>query len=121
MADPTTENQQEQQAETTVEPGEFSNLLQKEFKPKTDRAREAVAQAVQTLAEQVLRDTGVVSSDVVKTVEALVGELDRTLSAQVNAILHREELQELEGAWRGLHYLVNNTETSSTTPRPTRC
>jgi type VI secretion system protein ImpC len=111
MADPTTENQQEQQAETTVEPGEFSNLLQKEFKPKTDRAREAVAQAVQTLAEQVLRDTGVVSSDVVKTVEALVGELDRTLSAQVNAILHREELQELEGAWRGLHYLVNNTET----------
>ncbi len=88
MADPTTEAQEGQQAETTIESSEFSGLLQKEFKPKTDRAREAVEEAVQTLAEQVLRDTGVISSDVVKTIEALVGEIDRKLSGQVNEILH---------------------------------
>jgi type VI secretion system protein ImpC len=111
MADPTTEAQEEQQAETTIESSEFSGLLHKEFKPKTDRAKEAVEEAVQTLAEQVLRDTGVISSDVVKTIEALVGEIDRKLSGQVNEILHNEEFQKLEGAWRGLHYLVSNTET----------
>ncbi len=29
----------------------------------------------------------------------------------MNLILHHEDFQKLEGAWRGLHYLVNNTET----------
>ena len=102
MADPTTEAQEqaEPQAEAAVE-GDFSALLKKEFRPKTDRAREAVEQAVQTLAEQVLCDTGVVSADVVKTIEALIGELDRTLSAQMNEVLHHEEFQKIEGAWRG--------------------
>jgi type VI secretion system protein ImpC len=114
MADPTTEAQERQQAEATIESSEFSSLLKKEFKLKSDKAKEAVEEAVQTLAEQVLRDAGVVSSDVVKTIEALVGEIDRKLSGQVNEILHNEEFQKLEGAWRGLHYLVNNTETDET-------
>ena len=29
----------------------------------------------------------------------------------MNLIIHNEEFQQLESAWRGLHYLVNNTET----------
>jgi type VI secretion system protein ImpC len=114
MADPTTEAQEGQQAETAIESSEFAGLLKKEFKPKTDRAKEAVEEAVQTLAEQVLRDTGVISSDVIKTIEALVGEIDRKLSGQVNEILHNDDFQKLEGAWRGLHYLVSNTETDET-------
>ena len=35
----------------------------------------------------------------------------RSLTDQVNQILHHEDFQRLEGAWRGLHHLVNNTET----------
>ena len=41
----------------------------------------------------------------------MIAEIDKKLSEQVNAILHHAELQQLESAWRGLHYLVNNTET----------
>ena len=41
----------------------------------------------------------------------MIAELDRKLSEQVNLILHHEDFQQLESAWRGLHYLVNNTET----------
>jgi type VI secretion system protein ImpC len=110
MADASREAQSQATATTATE-SDFSALLSKEFKPKTDRAREAVEQAVQTLAEQVLRDTAIVSSDVVKTIESLIGELDRTLSRQINEILHHPDLQQLESAWRGLHYLVTNTET----------
>lgn len=112
MADPTpeVEEQAAPQAEAGLE-GDFSALLKKKFRPKTDHAREAVEAAVQTLAEQVLRDTGVVSADVVKTVESLIGEIDRTLSAQMNQVLHSEDFQKVESAWRGLHYLVHNTET----------
>jgi type VI secretion system protein ImpC len=37
--------------------------------------------------------------------------VDRKLTEQVNKILHNKDFQKLEGTWRGLHYLVNNTET----------
>jgi type VI secretion system protein ImpC len=37
--------------------------------------------------------------------------LDRKLTEQINQILHHEEFQKLEAAWRGLHYLVMNTST----------
>ena len=86
-------------------------LLRREFKPKTDEAKEAVERAVRTLAEQALSQTRLISADVVKSIEAIIAQLDKKLTEQINVILHHEDFQKLEGAWRGLHYLVNNTET----------
>src|SRR5713101_9260413 len=94
-----------------VEAGDFDSLLKKEFKPKTDEAKEAVERAVRTLAEQALSQTKLISSDVVKSIEAIIAQLDKKLTEQINLILHHEDFQKLEGAWRGLHHLVNNTET----------
>ena len=51
---------------------EFASLLQKEFKPKTDEAKEAVEQAVRTLAEQALSQTKLIGADVVKSIEAII-------------------------------------------------
>jgi type VI secretion system protein ImpC len=93
------------------ESDQFAALLQKEFKPKTDRARAEVENAVRTLAEQALRETTVVSDDVIGTIKAIIAEIDKKLSDQVNAIMHSERFQQVESAWRGLHYLVNNSET----------
>src|ERR671919_69699 len=90
---------------------DFDSLLRKEFKPKTDEAKEAVERAVRTLAEQALSQTKLISTDVIKSIEAIIAQLDKKLSEQINLILHHEDFQKLEGAWRGLHYLVNNTET----------
>src|SRR6188768_79952 len=90
---------------------EFASLLKKEFKPKSDDAKSAVEQAVLTLAQQALAQTNLIGSDVIMSIEAMIAELDKRLSTQVNAILHHEDFQKLESAWRGLHYLVNNTET----------
>ncbi len=106
------EQQADAQAQTeTLEASEFANLLQQEFKPRTDSAREEVEKAVRTLAEQALADASVVSSDVVQSIEAIIAAIDKKLSEQLNQILHHDDFQKLEGAWRGLHYLVNNTET----------
>ena len=113
MAEPTPEGQV-QQTEGTLEMSDFANLLQKEFKPKSDKAKEAVETAVRTLAEQALRDTAVISSDVLATIESLIAQIDKKLSDQINLIIHSEEFQKVESAWRGLHYLVNNTETDET-------
>jgi type VI secretion system protein ImpC len=98
----------------TKEGGDFAALLNREFKPKTDRARESVEQAVQTLAQQALVHTALVSGDALRSIEAMVAAIDAKLSEQVNIIMHQEEFQQLESSWRGLHYLVNNTETDET-------
>jgi len=110
MAEPTTQGQA-QPGEAALEVSDFANLLQKEFKPKSEKAKEAVETAVRTLAEQALRDTNVISGDVLVTIEALIAQIDAKLTAQINEIIHSEEFQKVESAWRGLHYLVNNTET----------
>lgn len=90
---------------------DFASLLDREFKPKSDDVRSEVEQAVQTLAQQALSQTQLIGSDVIRSIEAMIAELDHKLSEQVNLILHQAEFQKLESAWRGLHYLVTHTET----------
>ena len=105
---------EEQAGAEAMEMGDFESLLTKEFKPKTDRAQDAVQSAVKTLAQQALDQTALVSTDALQTIEAIVAELDRKLTEQVNLIMHHQDFQQLEGTWRGLHHLVNNTETDET-------
>jgi len=100
-----------QEAGLTTEGGEFASLLQKQFKPSSDRARDEVEAAVRTLAHQALEKSSLIGSDVVESVNAMIAAIDKKLSEQINAIMHHKNFQSLEGAWRGLHYLVNNTET----------
>jgi type VI secretion system protein ImpC len=95
----------------TQETSEFASLLNREFKPKTDHARAAVEAAVQTLAQQALSNTQLISSDSLRSIEAIIAAIDAKLSEQINIIMHTEDFQGLESAWRGLHHLVNNTET----------
>lgn len=97
-------------AERPVAQSEFSNLLTKEFKPKTDQAAKAVEQAVKTLAEQALSHSVTISDDAYKSIEAIIAEIDHKLSEQINLILHHEAFQKLESSWRGLFHLVSNTE-----------
>ncbi len=111
MAETDTAAAEPQQASEAIEESEFSTLLEKEFKPKTDRAQEAVEKAVKTLAAQALEETTLISDDAVKSIESMIAEIDTKLSEQVNLILHHADFQKLEGTWRGLHHLVNNTET----------
>jgi len=111
MAEEATLEEQAPAEAAAIEPGEFASLLQKEFKPKSVRAREAVEQAVNTLAAQAISATQLISDDAIKSIESIIAEIDKRLTEQVNLILHHKEFQQLEGTWRGLHHLINNTET----------
>lgn len=93
---------------------EFASLLTREFKPKSAKAHEAIEGAVHTLAQQALANTALVSDDSLRSIEAMIAAIDQKLTDQVNLIIHNEDFQQLEGAWRGLHHLVNNTETDET-------
>ena len=99
--------------ETAFAMDDFSSLLQKEFKPTTDAKKSRIEEAVQTLAQQALSDAASISNDVFETLDAMKAAIDRKLSEQVNQIIHNEEFQKLESAWRGLNYLVMNTSTGA--------
>lgn len=94
-----------------LEGSELSSLLQKEFKPKTDEAKSEVESAVLTLAQQALEGVELIGDDVVDSIERMIAAIDQKLSVQINEIIHHNDFQQMESAWRGLNYLVNNTET----------
>ncbi|ALE87416.1 type VI secretion system contractile sheath large subunit [Pseudomonas versuta] len=107
-----TEQLQSQESQTTTLAADsFSSLLQREFKPRSEQASDALHTAVQTLAEQALGSVHLIADDTLSTIEALIAAIDSKLSSQVNAILHHDAFQKLESSWRGLHHLVSNTET----------
>ena len=106
--------EQQQSAQSTLEVNDFVALLNKEFKPKSEEANTAVKSAVNTLVQQALQNASLISNDSIKTIEGMIAELDKKLSEQMNAIIHHEDFENLESAWRGLSYLVNNTQTSET-------
>ena len=95
------------------EADEFASLLQQSFKPRSERAASEVENAVATLVQQALADTTVIKGDVLETIEEMIARLDEQLSKQVNEILHAEEFQKIESAWRGLNYLIYNSETDA--------
>jgi type VI secretion system protein ImpC len=94
-----------------VDTDSLSALLQREFRPKTQQAVVQLWSAVQTLAEQARADRGSIG-DAAQSIHAIIATLDHQLEQQINLILHHPDFRQLEGAWRGLHYLVSNTETS---------
>jgi type VI secretion system protein ImpC len=74
-----------------------------------DRAQELV----KTLVEQALTGTVTFDRNLTRTFDRAIQAIDRKLSEQLNQIMHHEKFTKLEGAWRGLHYLVMNSETST--------
>jgi type VI secretion system protein ImpC len=78
---------------------------------QTERSR--TEDLMKTLVDQAL--AGIVSFDknITKTINATIKALDEKLSTQLNAIMHHPNFQKLEGTWRGLNYLVMNSETSA--------
>ncbi|NRT56628.1 type VI secretion system contractile sheath large subunit [Sphaerotilus uruguayifluvii] len=111
MADAQTQTAAPAFAGVDFQGDDFAALLEREFRPRSDDLRSEVEQAVQTLAQQALAQTALVGDDVMRSIGAMIAEIDRRLSAQINQILHHADFQKLESAWRGLHHLVNNTET----------
>ncbi|ALA16815.1 EvpB family type VI secretion protein [Chelatococcus sp. CO-6] len=107
------ERQANEAVVTTRDADEFASILKQNFKPRTERAATEVENAVATLVQQALADTSVIQEDVLDTIENMIARIDEKLTAQMNEILHAPEFQQIESAWRGLNYLVFNSETDS--------
>jgi type VI secretion system protein ImpC len=100
---------------TTVQ--EETSLLDKIIsESKIDRTEEQRTQSrkeIATLVNEVMRGTVTVSKDVEASINARIADLDKAISRQLNEVMHHTDFQKLEATWRGLHYLVDKSETST--------
>ena len=90
--------------------GEGSLSVDLSFESMDDFLPGNVARKIGPLAE-LLAEREQIGKDVAASIETLIAQIDMKLSAQMSQILHHPGFRRLESAWRGLHYLVNHTET----------
>ena len=105
---------QAESAASTDETSALDQILEVTKIGKNDWEREQSRRQIATLVEEALKGTLRVSKDVEATINARIADIDQALTDQLNAIMHSPDFQKLEGSWRGLHYLVMQSETSTT-------
>ena len=107
------ESQQQNQPASTFAP-EF-NLLDKiveEGRMGRDAAtKERGRDLVKNFVSEVLAGTVTLNPDTEAMINARIAQIDALISAQVNEVMHHPDFQKLEGSWRGLKYLLANSET----------
>ena len=68
---------------------------------------------VKNFVSEVLKGTVTLNPDTEAMINARIAQIDALISAQLNEVMHHPEFQKLEGTWRGLKYLLNNSETGT--------
>ncbi|HWL10323.1 MAG TPA: type VI secretion system contractile sheath large subunit [Planctomicrobium sp.] len=104
--------EQKQSAQATTSESAFS-LLDQAISATRHTERDEAEDLIRTLVDQVNNKTVSIGKDLLRTIESGIRKIDEVVSTQLSAIMHNEKFQKLEGTWRGLHYLVMNSETST--------
>ncbi len=76
------------------------------------RDRERGRDLVKEFVDQIVKGHMTVSKDTETAINARIAEIDKLISDQLNEVLHHPEFQKLEGTWRGLKYLLDQSETN---------
>ncbi|ODT96338.1 MAG: EvpB family type VI secretion protein [Planctomycetes bacterium SCN 63-9] len=93
----------------TQEIGILDQVLTATKQTERDRAKDLI----QTLVDQAMAGTVTYSKNITQTINAAIKAIDKKLSEQLALVMHHPDFQKLEGTWRGLNYLVMNSETSA--------
>ncbi len=103
----------QQAKQQAVETQEQSSILENAIAATKQTERSQAEELLRALTENTLNGTVTWNKSLVATMNDAINKIDQTISDQLAAIMHNDEFKKLEGSWRGLHYLVSNTETSA--------
>ncbi len=95
---------------TTAGPSILDQVI-KATRPQDQAEADRVKDYFKQFLDRVVQPGQVVSKDVEKNIKHWISQIDQRLSAQLNEVIHHPDYQKLEGTWRGLKYLVSNSET----------
>ena len=112
MSDPQQAAGVPQAAERVVEGGLLDQIVEEGRLARDVAARERGKDMVKEFVSQVLQGEMTVSRDTEAMINARIAQIDHLLSIQLNEVMHHPSFQKLEGSWRGLRYLMDQSETS---------
>ncbi|HEX8715817.1 MAG TPA: type VI secretion system contractile sheath large subunit [Gemmatimonadaceae bacterium] len=98
-------------AETT-ELGLLDQIVEQGRMGKDAAAKERGKDMIKNFVSEVLSGQISMARDTEAMLNARIAQIDHLISIQLNEIMHAPEFQKLEGTWRGLRYLLANSETS---------
>jgi type VI secretion system protein ImpC len=107
---------QQQAAQAVTTDAELSLLDQIVEQGKMGKDAEAKSKGkdlVKRFVSEVLEGAITINRDTETMINARIAQIDHLLSLQLNEILHHAEFQKLEGSWRGLQYLMKQSETGT--------
>jgi type VI secretion system protein ImpC len=114
MASGTRPNLEESVSQGTVESRSLLDTIAEEGRiGQTPEERNSGKLWLKDLVQDVMAGQMTVSNDTEAMINQRIADLDAMISLQLNEVMHAEPLQKLEGSWRGLHYFVQQSETSS--------
>jgi type VI secretion system protein ImpC len=76
-------------------------------------ARERGKGLIKEFVAQVLEGSMTLGRDADQMISARVAQIDHLISIQLNEVLHNAQFQKLESSWRGLKYLLDQSETGT--------
>lgn len=79
---------------------------------QTDSSR--AEELIRTLTQEAMKGTISWNKNLTVTFNEAITYLDQLISGQLSAIIHHPDFQKLEGSWRGVQHLVQNSDTSAT-------
>jgi len=101
----------EQTVEQTGEHSLLDQIVEQGNLARDPAARERGKNLVKEFVAQVLEGSMTISRDADAMIKARVAQIDHLISIQLNEILHNQQFQKLEASWRGLKYLMDQSET----------
>jgi type VI secretion system protein ImpC len=101
------------QGSSTTTVLEESSLLDQVIGATKQTESDVAKDLLKTLVDEAMQGTVVWDRNIAKTINKAIAMLDSKMSEQLSAVMHSEEFLKLEGSWRGLKYLTDNSATSS--------
>ncbi|MCZ2146530.1 MAG: type VI secretion system contractile sheath large subunit [Bryobacterales bacterium] len=101
-----------QARETVLETSLLDKIVDEGRLGKDPAAKERGKELIKIFAEQVLEGSMAVSKDAEAMINARIAQIDHLLSIQLNEVMHHPAYQKLESTWRGVKYMMDQSETS---------
>ncbi|MGH1470074.1 MAG: type VI secretion system contractile sheath large subunit [Cellvibrionaceae bacterium] len=92
---------------------ESVSLLDQAIQATKQTDSEEAQALLKTLTQEAMKGTVTWNKNLMVTFRKAIDAIDAAISEQLREVMHQKKFQELEGSWRGIHYLVMNSETSS--------
>jgi type VI secretion system protein ImpC len=99
------------QAEVKEEKGLLDQIIDEGRMAREESQKQWARDVIGEFVSEIMTGVITVSKDTEAMINKRIAQIDKLISKQLNEVMHNEEFQKLEASWKGLHYLVSQSET----------